>query len=224
MAHDERENRDAMTGLDTRQTFLKVFEEEITKADGEETCVSLAFADLDQFGKLNDEHGAAIGDEVIKSIARHLADAISGKGRVFRYGGEEFAVVLPGMEKEGAFLVMESVRSAFDRMNEHVFVADGKEVRLNVTFSVGLATYPDDGAREQEIVRKADEALYRAKESGRNRVSLSREEKMVTKTSHYTQGQLERLSRLAKREGVGEAVLLREALDDLLRKYLIREV
>jgi hypothetical protein len=68
-------------------------------------------------------------------------------------------------------------------------------------------------------MRKASEALYRAKVGGRNKVCLAREERMVTKTSHYAQGQLYGLSRLAKRKGVGEAVLLREALDDLLRKY-----
>jgi predicted DNA-binding protein len=61
--------------------------------------------------------------------------------------------------------------------------------------------------------------MYRSKAAGRSKVSLAREERMVTKTSHYTQGQLDRLSNLAKREGLGEAVLLREAMDDLLRKY-----
>jgi hypothetical protein len=70
-----------------------------------------------------------------------------------------------------------------------------------------------------EVVRKSEGALYRAKAGGRNRVCLSREEKMVTKTSHYTYEQLQRLSELAKKEGLGEAVLLREALDDLLKKY-----
>jgi len=69
------------------------------------------------------------------------------------------------------------------------------------------------------VFRKASEALYRAKTGGRNRVCLAREERMVTKTSYYTQGQLAGLSRLAKREGLNEAVMLREALDDLLRKY-----
>jgi hypothetical protein len=69
------------------------------------------------------------------------------------------------------------------------------------------------------VLRKAEDAMFRAKTVGRNKVCLAREERMVAKLSHYTQGQLNRLSQLAKKEGVGEAVLLREALDDLLRKY-----
>jgi predicted signal transduction protein with EAL and GGDEF domain len=70
-----------------------------------------------------------------------------------------------------------------------------------------------------ELLRKADQALYRSKQMGRNQVRLAYEERMLPKTSHYTQTPLERLSRLAEREGVGEVVLLREALDNLLMKY-----
>ena len=84
---------------------------------------------------------------------------------------------------------------------------------------MGLATYSDDGATRQEIVRKADDALFRAKSSGRDRIALAREEKKVPKTIHFTQGQLDRLSALAEGKSVGEAELLREALDDLLKKY-----
>ena len=82
-----------------------------------------------------------------------------------------------------------------------------------------MASFPDDGDDPAILIRKCSEALYRAKVRGRNQVALAREEKMVTKTTHYTQGQLEGLSRLAKREELNEATLLREALDDLLRKY-----
>jgi len=121
------------------------------------------------------------------------------------------------VEKEEAFLLLEQARAAFGP--EHVFEANGREVKLPVTFSVGIASFPDDGANATELVRKAGDAVYRAKETGRNKVCLAREERMVTKTSHYTQGQLDRLSKLAGREGLGEAILLREALDDLLRKY-----
>ena len=85
--------------------------------------------------------------------------------------------------------------------------------------SVGMATAFEDASRCAELVRKADGALFRAKVAGGNKVAMAKEEKMVPKTSHFTQDQLQRLAKLAKREGVGEAILLREAVDLLLKKY-----
>jgi predicted signal transduction protein with EAL and GGDEF domain len=85
--------------------------------------------------------------------------------------------------------------------------------------TIGMATAFEDANRCAELIRKADGALYRAKLNGGNRVAMAKEEKMVPKTSHYTQDQLQRLAKLAKREGIGEAILLREALDMLLKKY-----
>jgi len=86
--------------------------------------------------------------------------------------------------------------------------------------SIVLGGRPEaDAQDENELLRKADQALYKAKATGRNKIVLSYEEKMSPKTSHYTLTQLERLSELAKEQGVGEAVLLREALDNLLIKY-----
>ena len=84
---------------------------------------------------------------------------------------------------------------------------------------LGIATAPEDGMRVSELMRRAQSAMYRGKLTGRSRVCLAREEKMVTKTSHYTAEQLQQLTKLSKREGIGEAVLLREALDALLQKY-----
>jgi len=221
---DEETHRDEMTGLATHRAFQQAFDEATARAEQEGARVSLAIADIDWFGKLNAEHGEKAGDEAIRTVARHLVAATAGRGELFRVGGEEFAAILYGTEKEDAFLLAETARSAFDAANPHALAADGGEAAIAFTFSTGIATYPDDGTRARDVVRKADEALYRAKETGRNRVCLAREERMVTKTSYYTQSQLERLERLAKREGGGEAVLLREALDDLLRKYLVREV
>ncbi len=93
-----------------------------------------------------------------------------------------------------------------------------------ITISAGLATYPVDGVTQSELVRRADQALYRAKELGGNCVKLSYEERLVPKTTHYTQTQLERLTKLAETEGVGEAVLLREALDNLLLKFRVTAI
>ncbi len=215
---------DVLTGLETRQPFLKAIDERLAEAAEKETSVSLALVDIDWFKKVNDEHGHAVGDAVIKRIASHLIALIPGSGAVYRYGGEEFAILLPETEKEAAFLHVEGARRAFENASGQVFEADGKECAVDVTFSTGVATCPDDATGAKDLIRKADEALYRAKATGRNKVVLARQEKMVTKTSYYTQSQLERLSLVAKREGVGEAMLLREALDDLLRKLLVREV
>ena len=88
-----------------------------------------------------------------------------------------------------------------------------------MTISIGIATAFENASRYQELVRMADSAMFRAKYNGRNKVALAKEEKMVPKTSHYTQDQLKRLNLLSKREGIGEAILLREAMDMLLKKY-----
>jgi predicted signal transduction protein with EAL and GGDEF domain len=108
---------------------------------------------------------------------------------------------------------MERIRSEVEAQESF-----GKVV-AQITITGGIAAYPIDGSSESEILRKADQALYRAKKTGRNSIRLAYEEKMAPKTSHFTLTQLERLSNLSKEEGVGEAVLLREALDDLLIKY-----
>jgi predicted signal transduction protein with EAL and GGDEF domain len=88
----------------------------------------------------------------------------------------------------------------------------------------GVASFPIDGRTRSELIRKADQALYRAKQNRRNTIRLAYEERMVAKTAHFTQTQLERLSKLAEERKAGEAKLLREALDDLLSKYGLTDI
>lgn len=176
--------------------------------------MSLAFPDIDHFMRVNETHEHEKGDVVIPAIAAFVLEQLTDEpGRLFRIGGDEFAVVLERTHKEDAILRLEGFRQGIATLEAL------RDVDPRPTVSVGVATYPDDAATRQELVRKADDALFRAKSAGRNRVALAREEKKVPKTSHYTQGQLDRLSALAAREGVGEAELLREALDDVLKKY-----
>ena len=209
--------RDPLTGVLRYEAFAETFARWAAEADERQGSVSLAMVDLDWFDRVNKSHGRTVGDEVLRRMARHLADAIADQGTLFRYGGDEFLVLLPRVEKEQAFLLLEEARRSFDA--EHRFPSGDVVVSMRLTLSVGVAAYPDDGGRAQDLLRKVSDALHRAKARSGNAVCLAREERMVTKTSHYTHGQLERLSELAQREGVGEAVLLREALDDLLRKY-----
>ena len=124
---------------------------------------------------------------------------------------DEFGIIFRGtMEREEIFLFLNDLKN-----NYSVATPDGERQ----TVTIGMATAFEDASRCAELVRKADGALFRAKVAGGNKVAMAKEEKMVPKTSHFTQDQLQRLAKLAKREGVGEAILLREAVDLLLKKY-----
>lgn len=171
----------------------------------------IALIDLDSFLHINEDFGTEAGDQMLIAMGRHLADGLPETAKVYRIAGDQFGIIFHGdMEKEAVFLYMENVRKTFD-----VKAPDGE----TMTISVGIAAAFDDASRYQELFHKADSAMYRAKFNGRNMVALAREEKMVPKTSHYSSEQLKRLTKLSKREGIGEAVLLREALDMLLKKY-----
>jgi len=170
----------------------------------------IAVVDLDHFLRVNEAFGREAGDRVLIETGRCLAQDLPDCAAIYRTAGDEFGILFIGMEKEEVFLLMEQKRSAFS-----VKAPDGEVM----TISVGIAAAFDDASRYQELMRKAESAMFRAKYGGRNKVALAREEKMVPKTSHYTSDQLKRLSALSKREGIGEAILLREALDMLLKKY-----
>jgi predicted signal transduction protein with EAL and GGDEF domain len=125
---------------------------------------------------------------------------------------------MPGKRADSAFILSEEVRKVIE--DSEITLSIGETTRrVHFKISGGVASYPADSSEPAELVRKADEALYRAKQTGRNRICLPASGQMVTKTSHYTQTQLERLSAAARRLDRSEAFLLREALDDLLRKY-----
>jgi len=207
---------DVLTGLSGRRAFDSSLQTAITLAETGNNPLSLAFIDVDRFEELNREFGHKGGDRVLKS----LADALSSLGanaRPIRYGGDEFAVIFENCEREQAFLRLEAVRATVEKLSIQF---DGGDISPGmITISGGVAAYPIDGSSLNELFRKADGALYRAKSTGRNKIALAYEERMSPKTSHYTLTQLERLGELAKEQGVGEAVLLREALDDLLSKY-----
>lgn len=192
----------------------QAFEEELSAVlageAGEENVV-IALLDLDHMLPINERFGNDVGDQILIAIGQHFSAGADGKGEMFRISGDEFAILFRGeMEKEDVFLLMEQLRASME-----IKTPDGEKV----TVSIGIAAAFEDATRYQELFRKAESAMFRVKYAGKNRVALCREEKMVPKTSHYTSDQLKRLSKLSKREGIGEAVLLREALDMLLKRY-----
>lgn len=207
-------DKDTLTGLPGRLAFEADFAARIARKSKQPAVISLAVVDIDLFGAINEAHGRETGDGVLCDLVASLTAHLTGEDALYRFGGDALAVMMPGVEKEQAFLRMESFRSGYGGERK---LASGRVVPVSI--SMGLAAYADDGTKAQDVMLKANEALYRAKVGGRDRICLAREEKMVTKTSHYMQGQLLGLRRLAERQKIGEAVLLREALNDLLRKY-----
>ena len=192
------------------------FEEEVNsilnsdaEANGE--VVAIALTDCDKFDHINKDFGREEGDRVLIEAGKYIRASLPEDVKVFRIGGDEFGIVFRGtMEREDIFLLLNDMRK-----NYNVKTPDG----VQQTITVGMATAFEDANRCAELIRKADGALYRAKVAGGNKVAMAKEEKMVPKTSHFTQDQLQRLAKLSKREGVGEAILLREGLDLLLKKY-----
>ena len=191
-----------------------VFEQELQALlqDGEQTeNVTIAVFDIDKFDLVNKRLGYAEGDKVLIETGSYFLRGLPEGAKFYRFAGDMFSVIFPEeTEKEDAFLLMEQLRKGY-----MVETGDGQLQ----TVTIGIAAAPEDGTRPAELIRKAEGAMFRGKVKGRNRTCLAREEKMVTKTSHYTVDQLQRLTKLSKREGLGEAILLREALDMLLKKY-----
>lgn len=200
----------AAPGLLTASTFGSAAQRAIET----ESTVSFFEIDLDDLRTLNQEVGRPAGDRFVNGAAAALAGAAAREKWIAgRIGGDEFAILLPGVSLERAFLRAEKLRAELgDILKKAV-------PERRCTTSIGVANYPRDAKNAEELGRKADLALYAAKEQGGDAVSLTPGENMVLRSSYYAVAQLGRLRGLAERLKKKEAVLLREALDDVLRKY-----
>lgn len=215
--------KDDLTGLYSRKEFLERFDEALTKAKANphEAPLSLALLDVDIFNQINEQYGHVTGDNLLVEVAETIQAHTSEGVIAGRYGGDEFVIVFEGVEREQAFLKLEQIRQKLSQ--QELASTDGRSIP-GIFISGGVASFPMDGRTENELFRKADHALYRAKANGRKQIRLAYEERMVPKTTHYTQTQLERLSKLAEERGVNEADLLREAMDDFLTKYGVNDI
>jgi diguanylate cyclase (GGDEF)-like protein len=211
------EEKDALTGIYNTYGILRKLDEALASARKQREEVSILLVDIDQFKQLNDEFGHRAGDEVLKRVASIFFSNFEQEivGRLY---GDAFLVIFPGKRADSAFVLADEVRRVLEDSSLAFWVGQSSRA-LSFRISGGVATFPNDATERIDLIRKADEALYRAKKTGRNRICLPASSQMVTKTSHYTQTQLERLAVIAKKQDKSEAFLLREALDDLLRKY-----
>jgi diguanylate cyclase (GGDEF)-like protein len=177
------------------------------------TQLALALTDIDQFKELNDTLGHEAGDSVLRSFERTLTGSLPEDAVVGRISGDEYAVALPDTSAEGALILLEEIRTHFGSREA------SPEVPRRVQVSVGIAARPQHAKSVPDLMRAADEALFRAKREGKARVAIYVENKMVLKSNYYARASLERLAKLSAATGRTEASLLREALDDLLIKY-----
>ncbi len=159
---------DGLTGLFVRRYFDARIEEEIERARRYETGFSVVMMDVDDFKVLNDTHGHQLGDQVLRGVATIVKGNMRGVDTAARYGGEEIALILPRTELVSALNQAERIRAAI--ADHRVATETGV---IGVTASFGIAAFPESGAATaDELVRRADRALYRAKKSGKNRVEL----------------------------------------------------
>jgi diguanylate cyclase (GGDEF)-like protein len=161
--------RDSLTGLYNRRFFSASLPNMRASCRRRGTPLSILMLDLDLFKRVNDTHGHAVGDQTLQAVARALEDSIRESDLLVRFGGEEFAVACPDTEPELAAEIAERIRSKVAALDESALGHPGPQ-----TISVGVATLLADGdTPNDELLRRADEALYRAKESGRNQVSVA---------------------------------------------------
>lgn len=162
-----RANTDELTGLYNHRHFHERLEQEIARGSRFGTTFSLVIMDIDLFKSYNDIYGHLAGDQVLRRVGHYLATSVRSIDMAFRYGGEEFAIILPEARLDDAYKVAERIRKTIE--------AKSSTRAMPITMSVGVANWPNDGVMKEEIIGRADAALYRAKQTGRNRTCLSSE-------------------------------------------------
>jgi len=163
---------DSLTGMLNRRAFDEKLVYEISRSNRYNYCLSLLIIDVDDFKQFNDKFGHSLGDEHLKSISSLILQSVRQPDMVARIGGEEFAVILPHTTKQGSVKLAERIRKAVE--NEFI-----QGEYPGSTVSIGTATYPDDATTIKELYIAADDAMFAAKEVGKNRVISAKRSVLV---------------------------------------------
>lgn len=164
----EQATRDSLTHLWNRNSILEALTRELSRAHRETSPLGVVIVDLDHFKYVNDNHGHPAGDAVLREAARRMQNSVRQYDSLGRYGGEEFLILLPGCGEAESF-------SQAERLRRHLTQSDIRvnDISLHITASFGVtAAIPGEPWTAEGLIRKADEALYVAKKSGRNRVEI----------------------------------------------------
>jgi diguanylate cyclase (GGDEF)-like protein len=160
--------KDPVTGIQNRAALNTAMDREISLAHRHSAPLSVIMVDIDSFKKVNDSYGHLAGDAVLRVLAECLSQCVRGGDIVFRYGGEEFTVLLSNTDQAGAKLLADRIRTAVEKLQIRYDCLD-----IGITASLGVASFaPGDSA--EGLLKRADQALYQAKQSGRNRVVCAR--------------------------------------------------
>lgn len=167
--YKELSRKDGLTELYNHRFFHQLLETEVSRARRYNRVVSLLMIDIDDFKRYNDAHGHPAGDAALKSLAQLLRHSSRNCDFVSRYGGEEFTVIVPEVSADSARRMAERIRKLVDEAK-----FDGEDVMDGgrLTISVGVATFPVQASDKNELIERADQALYRAKALGKNRVMV----------------------------------------------------
>ncbi|MCB1762173.1 MAG: GGDEF domain-containing protein [Gammaproteobacteria bacterium] len=158
---------DPLTGIKNRSTLDEAVQREIKLARRQQSPLSILLLDIDHFKSVNDIHGHLFGDQALRAVAQCVQKTIRDSDLLFRYGGEEFMLLLSGTDVNGSALLAERIRQEVERMNPLV----GKQI--NLTISLGVTNLQPEPDNMESFLERADMALYRAKQNGRNRVELA---------------------------------------------------
>jgi diguanylate cyclase (GGDEF)-like protein len=164
----EQAIRDPLTDVYNRRYLDETFPRELARAQRELSELSIVMLDLDYFKAINDTHGHSVGDQVLKNIAMCLMRSIRQNDFVARFGGEEFIIVMPGMPAQQAYERMELCRKEIEKI-----VTLYNDKKISITISGGIASCVTYHETQDELVKKADDALYESKANGRNRITLA---------------------------------------------------
>jgi len=158
---------DGLTGILSRRYFLERFKEELKRSRQFKYSFAFLMVDLDRFKEYNDRYGHLVGDVILKEVAKIMKDSLRQIDLVCRYGGEEFSIILTETDRVGAMFAAERIRQSIETRHIRAYDED-----LRVTISVGISVFPSHGRDTHELIDKADEALYQAKQAGRNKVCV----------------------------------------------------